>query len=269
MKFLSPLSSLVIILLAPIAAFPSDLYTLLETDSCIKCDLSFADLNYSKFMDGDLSGSDLSYMNASRSSFFRYSFRSATLSHANFRYARLISSDFTDVVFDDAIFDKTVVTNSIFDYQTVPSYIIINSIDFPVHKLSNERVYNLLSIASPETHPEFYLSLLKHIQSTNPNDPNITFLLAHFFFKHQSDYSSSILYLDNAASQYKSLGQIKKSEAVSDIATSLRLETQRESSFNPPNFKGNGLGISGVNSVGKFFSGLLPALTTLGRTLIR
>ena len=268
MKFISPLSSVLLLLFAPVNAFPSDIITLLKTQSCINCDLSFADLNYSKFRGGDLSGSNLSYLNASRSTFFDYSFRAATLSHANFKHARLISSDFTDVIFDNTIFHETVVTNSVFDYDTVPFDIIINSINFPIHNLSQERLGDLLSVTSPDTHADFYLSLLNHLKTNAPDDPSISLLLAHFFFKYQLDLESSILSLEEAALQFRDLSQPEKSDEVNEIIKTLRIQSQNKSSFKTPNAKGNGLGITGINSIGKFISDLLPALTTLGKNLI-
>ena len=269
MRIFSPLSSLFLLLIVPAEAFSSDLFTLLKTQSCIKCDLSFSDLNYAKFRNGDLSQSNLSYLNASRSSFFNYSFRSATLSHANFQHARLISSDFRNAIFDNTVFHETVVTGSIFDYDKVPPHIIINSLDFPLQNLSTERIQSLVSTTSPKTHSDFYLSLLDHLKYIYPNDPSISLLKAQFFYKHQLDYISSASSLEDAALQLRTMGQVENATKVTKLANLIRLQSKSNSSIEMPDIEGNGLGIAGINSISEFFSDILPALTSLSGTLLR
>ena len=268
MKFFLPLSSLILIITLPLQALSSDLIIFLKSKSCMNCDLSFSDLNYSILRDGDLSGSNLSYLNASRSSFFNYSFRNANLTRANFSHAKLVSSDFTDTIFDNTVFFETVVTNSIFDYSSVPYSIIKNSVDFPIHLLPKERINTLLSTTSPETHPRFYLSLLEHVKSLSPDDPSITLLLAHFFYKYQFDYELSISYLQDASSQFLSLNQPQNSAKVMEISKLMGLRLQESTSFTMPDSKGNGLGISAVNNLKDLFSNLLPTLTSLS-SLVR
>jgi len=269
MKLFSPLAFFFILFITPSTALSSDLFTLLKTQSCVKCDLSFSDLNYAEFKNGDLSESNLSYLNASRSTFFNYSFRSAKLSHANFRHARLISSDFTGVIFDDVIFEETIVTGSTFDYDNVPPHVVINSVDFPLHNLSNTRIQDLFSTTSPETHPDFYLSLLDHLKDIYPDDPSISLLKAQFFYKHQLNYTSSASSLEDAALQLKSMGQVENAAKVSKLSNLIRLQSESNSNFEMPNTRGNGLGIAGINSISEFFSDILPALTSLGGSLFR
>ena len=271
MKYFSPLSSLILIILLPSPVLSSDLHTFLKTNNCIKCDLSFSDLNYSIFKNGDLAGSDLSYLNASRSNFFNYSFRTTNLSRANFTHARLISSDFTGAIFDNTVFFETVVTDSIFNYETVPSHIIINSIDFPIHLLPNNRVNKLLSIASPDTHPRFYLSLLEHLKSLSPSDPSASLLLAHFYYKYQLDIELSLLALEEASSQFLALNQPEKSLKIRELSQLLSLELEKQSTLEMPDSASrgdNGLGISVVSGIKNLFSNLLPTITSLS-SLIR
>ena len=270
MKFLLPLSGLILIISLPTQAFSfsSDLITFLKSKSCINCDLSFSDLNYSILRNGNLSGSNLSYLNASRSSFFNYSFRAANLTSANFSHAKLISSDFTGAVFNNTTFFETVVTNSIFDYTTVPYSIIKNSIGFPIHLLPKERINSLLSTTSPDAHPRFYLSLLEHLRNLSPDDPSISLLFAHFFYKYQFDYELSIAYLEDASSQFLSLNQPQNSTKVMEISKLMGLRLQKSTSFEMPDSTGNGIGISAVNNLKDLFSNLLPTLTSLS-SLVR
>ena len=268
MKTFPSLLILFISFLLPSKALSSDLYIFLKTNKCIDCDLSFSDLNYSNFKNCDLSGDNLSYFNAARSSFYNCSFRGATLSRSNFSHADLTSSDFTDVVFDNAVFNETVVTDSIFDYATVPPSVIINSKDFPISHLPISRIYSLISTTSPNTHSSIYLALLKQLRELSPNDPSVSILMAHFFYKYQLDYDSMILSLENASSQYLALNEDERSEQINELIKATRLQLQNESSVEMPGLKGNGLGISAVKGIGDFLANLLPSLTSMS-TLLR
>ena len=261
---LSQLSLLFLFFFYPHYSFASDLHTLLKTKSCIKCDLSYSDLNYSVFRNGDLSGSDLSYLNASRSSFTNYSFRSANLSNANFKYARLIASDFRNVIFENAIFYKTIVTNSHFDYETVPAEIIINSIDFPLNFLPRERINSLLETVSPESHTDFYLTLLNHLKTLSPEDPSVSLLLANFYYYHQFDYNLFISSLQNASVQFKQTNQIDKAKKVIQLIEEIEFKSKDAASIGMPRSRANGLGISAVEGIQNLFKNLLPAITSFG-----
>ena len=263
------LTILFLTLFLPIQAQASDLLTFLKTNRCISCDLSFSDLNYSTFKDGDLSGSNLSYLNASRSSFFNYSFRAAKFYRANFSYARLISSDLTGVDFDNAIFFNTVVTNSVFNYKTVPNSIIINSIDFPIHLLSEERIDNLLKISSPDNHPHLYLSLLEQLNTLRPNDPLVSLLKAQFFFKHEIDFEKMIYALEDASAKFLAINQPEKASQIKNVLQSVQSQQRNKPSFEMPPSEGNGLGITAVNGIGSFFSNLLPNLINSTSGLLR
>jgi len=264
-------SSLVIIFLAfflPSNAFSSELHIFLKANKCADCDLSFSDLNYSSFKNCDLSGANLSYFNAARSSFFNCSFRGTKLIRSNFSHANLTSSDFTGAVFDNTVFVGTIVTDSIFDYDTVPSSIIKNSVDFPIHNLPRKRIYTLISTTSPHTHSRFYLGLLKQLKQLSPNDPSVSILMAHYFYRYQLDYDSMISSLENASSQYIALNENTKSEQINELIKTARFQLQNSSSSETPGAKGNGLGISAVKSIGDFLTNLLPTLTSMS-TLLR
>ena len=267
MNLFSPLLIIILFSTFPLKVYSSELFILLKTNNCTDCDLSFSDLNYSIFKDGDLSRSNLSFSNASRSSFFNYSFKSANLSRANFSHARLISSDFTDVIFDNTVFYKTVVTDSIFDFKTVPSEIIINSLDFPIHLLPKSRLAELLSSVSPDDHPSFYLSILNYLQKESPDNPSISLFFARFYYKYQLDYSLMISSLENASSQYLALNQPDKSLEINKIIKLVRARSEDQASLKMPGTQGNGLGITAMDGIKNLFGNLLPTLTTLANLI--